>query len=174
MMGKVKVMRRRPCVGPGHGNIRVDDIEGPDRRAPARRCGHPLRGPDERRSSTGASLPPLASCAGVFLGPRGLKVHRFDRHRMDVIGGERRMIEQAVAEMREVAVGIACGGNPLVDLNHVHLSPGKRVGRQCAQHQPGRAAAAERHPKRPRDASAARAASAMTVAALRATASSSG
>jgi hypothetical protein len=86
----------------------------------------------------------LLQCAGVLLG-RAFKLPRFDRHRMDVIGCERRMIEQAVAQMREVTVRIAHGGNALVDLKHVHLTPGKRVGRQCAQHQPGRAAAAHRH-----------------------------
>ena len=83
-------------------------------------------------------------CTAILLG-RAIKIRRFDRHWMDVIGGERRTIEQAVAEMREVAVGIACGGNALVDLKHVHLTPGKRVASQCAQHQPRRVTAADRH-----------------------------
>ena len=34
-------------------------------------------------------------------------------------------IEQVGTEIAEVAVGVAVGGNPLVDLEDVHLFPGK-------------------------------------------------
>ena len=50
-----------------------------------------------------------------------VEIGRFDRHGMDMIGQEWRMIEQAFAQMREVAVGIAGRRDPLVHLHDVHV-----------------------------------------------------
>ena len=85
---------------------------------------------------------------GVLLG-RAIEIRCFDRHRVDVIGEQRRMIEQAFAQMREVSVRIACRRYPLVHLNDMHLLPGELLVGQCAQHQPRRAAAADRHDEAP-------------------------
>jgi hypothetical protein len=63
--------------------------------------------------------------------------------------------------MREVSIGIGRRRDPLVHLNDVHLRPGQLIAGQCTQ-------------QRPRELAAARAASAITAAALRATTLSSG
>ena len=76
--------------------------------------------------------------------------------------------------MREIAVGIAGRRDALVHLEDVHLLPGKPRRGQRAQHQPGRAAAADRHDEAPARCTAARTSAAMIAAALRGAASSSG
>jgi hypothetical protein len=60
---------------------------------------------------------------GILLGGAG-EIGCFDRHRVHVIGGERRMLKQALAQMHEVAIGIAGRSNPLVHLEDVRLLPG--------------------------------------------------
>jgi hypothetical protein len=53
------------------------------------------------------------------------------------------MREQAVAQMREVAVRVPGRGYTLVDLDHVHARPRHFFIRQRTQHRPGRTTAAE-------------------------------
>ena len=47
--------------------------------------------------------------------------------------------------MCEIALRVADGRDPFVDLNDVHLLPRKRLVGQSAQHQPRGVAAADRH-----------------------------
>ena len=75
----------------------------------------------------------------------GLQVDLFDRHGVDLLQRQRRVLEQALAQMREVAIRIACGGDALVHLHHLHAAPRNVLVREHAQHPPGRAAAADRH-----------------------------
>ena len=93
---------------------------------------------------------------------------------MDVVGAQRRMIEQAFAQMREVPIRIGRRRDPLVHLNDMHVLPRELLVRQCAQHQPGVRPPLTAMMKRPRAATAARASAAMIAAALRATKPSSG
>ena len=59
------------------------------------------------------------------------------------------MIEQALTQMSEIAVGIAGRRDPLVDLEDMHTFPGQPLVGQDAQHPPRRAAAADRHDEPP-------------------------
>jgi hypothetical protein len=59
------------------------------------------------------------------------------------------MSEQVFAEMSKVSVRIACRCRPLVHLNDMHILPRELFVGQCAQHQPRRAAAADRHDEAP-------------------------
>src|SRR6478752_4783542 len=60
-----------------------------------------------------------------------------------------RMIEQACAEMSQVSIRIAYRYCPLVDLNDVHALPWDLLVGQCAQHQPRRVTATDRHDEAP-------------------------
>src|SRR5262245_65702132 len=64
---------------------------------------------------------------------------------MDLLGCERRMLEQAFTQMREVSVRVSCRCDALVNLHHVHTFPRNLFVRQGAQHLPGRVAATDRH-----------------------------
>jgi hypothetical protein len=80
---------------------------------------------------------------------RAREVGGLDRHCVDVIGGQGRMIEQACTQMRKVPVRIAGRRDPLVHLNDMHVLPRELFVRQCAQHQPRGTAAADRHDEAP-------------------------
>ncbi len=72
-----------------------------------------------------------------------IEVVGFDRHRMQVLRGQRCMCEQALADVREVARGITGRRDPFVDLEQVRVRPGHVFLRQFAQHLPRRAPAAD-------------------------------
>ena len=84
------------------------------------------------------------------------------------------MIEQAFAQMSEVPIGIACRRDPLVHLNDMHALQGARSSANARSISHGVRPPLTAMMKRPREATAARASSAMIAAALRATTSSSG
>ena len=63
---------------------------------------------------------------------RGLEVRRLDRHRVDLVGAQRRVIEQALAQVREIAVRIAGRRDALVHLQDVHASHGTSCSRARA------------------------------------------
>ena len=67
----------------------------------------------------------------------------FDRHRMDVTGMKRGMIEQAFAQMREIPIAVAWGRDTLVHLDDMNAIPGHIFVGKRTQHQPRRMAAAE-------------------------------
>ena len=80
------------------------------------------------------------------IGPRGrLEVGSFDRHRVDLLRRKRRRGEEALAQVREVAVGVPRRRDPLVHLDDVDAGPWHVLGREVAQHQPRRVAAADGH-----------------------------
>src|SRR6476620_7892226 len=89
----------------------------------------------------------LQSCRVLL--SRAIKIACFDRHCVDMIWEQWRMIEQACAEMSQVSIRIAYRCYPLVDLNDVHALPGDLLVGQCAQHQPRRVAATDRHDEAP-------------------------
>ena len=72
----------------------------------------------------------------------GLEIGGFHWHGMDLLGAQGGVREQALAQMREIAVGVSGGGHALVDLQHVHAAPGQLLLGQVAQHFPRRVAAA--------------------------------
>ena len=134
-------------VGAGHRDVRVGDIE--DRISRHQRCGVAVRAEAEMNEvEHGRRARHLLQRLGILLG-RTIEVGCLDRHRMDVVGAQRRMIEQAFAQMREVSVRIGRRRHPLVHLNHMHVLPGELLVGQCAQHHPRRAAAAHRHDEAP-------------------------
>ena len=73
---------------------------------------------------------------------RDAEIRELDRHRVDLLRRQRRAVEQALAEVRQVAVGVAGGRDALVHLEEVHARPRHVLARERAQHQPRRAAAA--------------------------------
>src|SRR5215813_13817168 len=64
---------------------------------------------------------------------------------MDLLGCERRMLEQAFTQMREVSVRVSCRCDALVHLHHVHTFPRNLFVGQGTQHLPGRVPATDRH-----------------------------
>jgi hypothetical protein len=130
-------------VGAGHRDVCVGDIE--DRIPRHQRCGVAVCSEAEmneikhRRQACH-----VLQCRRVLLS-RAIEVGCFDRHCMDVVGEQWCMSEQAFAEMSKVSVRIACRCRPLVHLNDMYILPGELFVGQCAQHQPRRAVAADRH-----------------------------
>ena len=59
------------------------------------------------------------------------------------------MFQQALAQVREVAVGITGGGDTLVHLDHVHTCPRHVFVCERAEHLPRGLAAADRHHEPP-------------------------
>ena len=57
------------------------------------------------------------------------------------------MGKQALAQVGEIAVGIPMGGDPLVDLNDMHLRPRDFFVGKSAEHLPGSFSSAHRHNK---------------------------
>ena len=85
-----------------------------------------------------------ASVVGVAARGGG-EVGRLDRHQVDVLAGDRRAAQEALRDVRGIAVGIARRRHALVHLEHVNAGPGHVEGRQGLEHAPGAVAAAERH-----------------------------
>ena len=85
-----------------------------------------------------------ASVVGVAA-RRGGEVGRLDRHQVDLLAGDRRAAQEALRDVRGIAVGIARRRHALVHLEHVKAGPGHVEGRQGLEHAPGAVAAAERH-----------------------------
>ena len=82
---------------------------------------------------------------GVQLGGvAARRVPEIGRGDVHQVGSNGDAIEQVGSEIAEVAVAIAVGGNPLVDLEDVHLFPGKRQLRQRGEHRRRRRTAAHR------------------------------
>ncbi len=82
------------------------------------------------------------------------------------VGRQRSMLQQAGAQVRQVAVGIARGRNALVDLKDMNVGPGHIFVGQLAQHDPRGLPPLTAMMKRPRAATAARASAAMMAAAF--------
>jgi hypothetical protein len=76
---------------------------------------------------------------------RGFQVCRFDRHRMNLLGLERAMREQTLAQVGEVPVGVSGRRHPLVDLDDMHTGPWHLFIGQCTQHRPGSVTPADGH-----------------------------
>ena len=66
-----------------------------------------------------------------------------DRHGVDVFRQDRCMPKQALVQVREVAVGIPIGRDPLIDLKDVHVSPRHVLGAKECEHRPRSLAAAD-------------------------------
>src|SRR4030095_7554042 len=62
----------------------------------------------------------LAEGQGITFAGR-LQIRRFHRHRMNVLGDERTVREQTLAEVSEVAIGIALRRDAHVDLQHMSI-----------------------------------------------------
>jgi hypothetical protein len=73
------------------------------------------------------------------------QIGRFHRHGVNLLGTQRTVREQALAQVREVAVRVPGRGYALVDLNHVHKGPWHFFIGQRPQHRPGGTATAEGH-----------------------------
>jgi hypothetical protein len=70
------------------------------------------------------------SC-GVVRG-RGLQIGKLHRHRLDLLRGQRCMIEKAFAQMGEIPVRMSGRSNALVDLNDMNRGPPHVRGRERA------------------------------------------
>ena len=88
----------------------------------------------------------LPESRGVLRG-RGLEVRRLHRHIVDLLGGQRRMIEKAFAQVSEIPVPISGGSDALVDLHHMDSGPRYVRGSQRAQHHPRCVTTAHGHNK---------------------------
>src|SRR4029453_16378557 len=64
---------------------------------------------------------------------------------MDLLGTDRRMLEQAFTQMGEVSVRISRRRDALVNLHHMHSFPRHLFVRQGTQHLPGRVTATDGH-----------------------------
>jgi hypothetical protein len=76
---------------------------------------------------------------------RSLQIGKLHRHRVYLLREYRRMIEKALAQVREIPVRMTWGSNPLVDLNHMNRGPRHIRARERTQHHPWCVAAADRH-----------------------------
>src|SRR5258706_16445769 len=54
---------------------------------------------------------------------RSLQIGKLPWHGANLFRGQRRVIEKALAQMREIPVGMPGGSNPLVDLNDMNCGP---------------------------------------------------
>ena len=79
----------------------------------------------------------------VVLYGRERQVRPRHRHLVDVGIRRRRATEQALAQVREVPVGVAIRRDAFVDLHDMNCRPRQVQGRQLAQHDPRGAAAAD-------------------------------
>jgi hypothetical protein len=75
---------------------------------------------------------------------RSFQVGGFHRHRVDLFGAYRGVLEQAVAQMGQVAVGMPLRRHTLVDLGHMHPAPRNIFACEVAKHDPWGMAAAYR------------------------------
>ena len=94
----------------------------------------------QHRWRTGNSLKDL----GV-IGGGGIQIRVFHRHRVNLVGRQRRVGQKAFAQMREVSVGIASGRNAFVHLHDVEVFPGNRFVGERAEHLPRCLASADGH-----------------------------
>ena len=81
---------------------------------------------------------------GRIASGRRIEIRLFDRHRVNLLGAQRHVGEQAFVQLREIARGITRRRHALVDLEDVHAFPRHGHVRKNPQHHPGRAAAADR------------------------------
>jgi hypothetical protein len=109
----------------------------------------------------------------VILAGRSSEIVFFDRHRIDVIGLKRGVVEQAFAQMREIPIAVAWGRNTLVHLDDMNPIPGHVFVGKRTQHHPRRMPPAESSGELPRSAAAFRASAATIRAASRAALSGS-
>ena len=75
------------------------------------------------------------------------EVYGFHGHRINLRRWEWGVGKQALAQVGEIAVGIATGGDPLVDLNDMHLRPRNGFVGKSAEHLPRSFPSAHRHNK---------------------------
>ena len=64
---------------------------------------------------------------------------------MNLLGSQRRLLQQTFAQVRQVPVRVSRRGHPFVHLDDMHVFPGQVLGGQGAQHLPGRATSAHGH-----------------------------
>src|ERR1039458_2649105 len=84
----------------------------------------------------------------ILYGSR-FQVRQFHRHGIDLLRRQRRMFEQACAQMCQVSIRISGGCDALVNLEDMHVFPRHFFVCQRAQHDPGRMTAADRHDEAP-------------------------
>jgi len=65
---------------------------------------------------------------------RGFQVGRLHRHGVRLVQSQRRMVEQAFAQVTPVAVGVSGGGDALIDLGYMDRVPGHIFTSQRAEH----------------------------------------
>src|SRR5262249_49780964 len=65
----------------------------------------------------------------------------------DLLGTQRRIREQALAQMREISVRISRRSDPFIDLHHMHGAPWHFFVREITKHEPRSFAAARGHYK---------------------------
>src|ERR1700684_3719132 len=74
------------------------------------------------------------------------RVSHFYRHGIDLVRRQsRNMLQQAGAQMSEVAIGISCRRDTLIHLEDMHIRPGNFFISQFAKHDPGSVASTDRH-----------------------------
>src|SRR2546428_9296821 len=66
---------------------------------------------------------------------------------MDLLGSQRRMLEQAFTQVSEVSVRVSRGGDAFVHLDHMHALPWHILTGEGTQHLPRRVTAADGHNK---------------------------
>ena len=86
----------------------------------------------------------LMSSRGV-LRSRRLEIRHLNRHGVDLPGGQRDMVQQALAQMREVSIRVSRGRNTLIHLEYVNVCPRHVFIHERTQHHPWRMAAADSH-----------------------------
>ena len=128
-------------VNAGEGDVFVCDFE--DRVARDQRGGVTVGAEAEvdevehgwRAGDCFQSMGVLSGCGG--------EVSRFDRHGADEVAREGRERAQAFAEVGQVAIGVAGGGDAFVDLKDADGVPGDIVRCERAEHLPWRMATAD-------------------------------
>ena len=143
--------------GIGQGHPAPALIDAGDRDVGAGRVEHRIAGHQRRRVAVGpeAQVGEIEHCRGArnllehrgVLAARKFEVGRFHRHGVNLVGAQRTMREQALAQMGEVAVGISGRRHALVHLDHVHTGPWHPFLGQRPQHRPRGVTSAEGHDK---------------------------
>jgi hypothetical protein len=94
------------------------------------------------RSNTGGEPAIMRRVLGISR-RRGFQVGGVHRHGVDLFSAYRSVLEQAVAEMGQVAVGMPLWRHTLVDLGHLDAAPRDIFAHEVTKHDPGGMAAAE-------------------------------
>jgi hypothetical protein len=68
---------------------------------------------------------------------RDREVRVFHRHRVDLLQAQPPVLERALAQVREIAVGVCLGRDALVRLEYMHVLPWDVQASNGAQHDQG-------------------------------------